>query len=241
MLVVFCNTGKERPETLDFVERVSCEWGVPVVWLEYRHNGKPTFAIVDYATASRNGEPLEAAITARRGDSGFLPNPMVRYCTIDTKIKTLIRYLLSLGWSRWSNAIGFRADEPARVAKLRAGANREKREEALLPLAVSGVTRADIRAFWDAQPFKLQLGRDEGNCDLCFLKGASKLQRIMSERPDLADWWIRMERESGQRFRNHGSSYAALLAKSQRQSLPMMGDDEPDEPDELSIACHCTD
>lgn len=34
--VVFANTGKERPETLDFVERCSQRWGVPVVWLEYR-------------------------------------------------------------------------------------------------------------------------------------------------------------------------------------------------------------
>jgi hypothetical protein len=35
--VVFCNTGKERPETLDFVERCSLQWDVPIVWLEYRN------------------------------------------------------------------------------------------------------------------------------------------------------------------------------------------------------------
>lgn len=58
MKVVFCNTGKERPETLDFVERCSQRWGVPVTWLEYRHTKGvgPTFAVVDYGTASRDGE-----------------------------------------------------------------------------------------------------------------------------------------------------------------------------------------
>jgi hypothetical protein len=41
--------------------------------------------------------------------------------------------------------------------------------------------------------FDLQLDQHEGNCDLCFLKGAGKIQRIMRARPDLADWWIQME------------------------------------------------
>lgn len=96
--VVFCNTGKERPETLDFVERCGQRWGVPIVWLEYTstpkegerkktRNGKlerpynPSFQIVDYHTASRNGEPLERAIM----DRGMLPNPIARFCTVETR------------------------------------------------------------------------------------------------------------------------------------------------------------
>lgn len=106
--------------------------------MEYRYDSGPTFAVVDYATASRNGEPLEAAITGPRRDSGYLPNPMVRYCTIETKILTTIRYLKSLGWDHWTNAIGFRADEPSRLEKLRAKVGRCQDEDAVAPLALAG-------------------------------------------------------------------------------------------------------
>lgn len=233
--VIFCNTGKERPETLDFVERCSQRWGVPVTWLEYRHCGGPTFAVVDYNSASRNGEPLESAIKARAGNSGYLPNPLVRYCTIECKIKTTTRYLASLGWEHWVNAIGFRADEPQRVAKL-GGENREPREDSEVPLFRTGVIRDDVEKWWSKQPFRLNLEPHESNCDLCFLKGKGLLLRIMKDRPDLADWWVKQEQRGG-RFRNDRPSYESLLKQSQ---LPTLFDGHDDR-DELSIACHCTD
>lgn len=50
--VVFANTGKEMPQTLDFIRDVSINWGVCITWLEY--TGKKQFVEVDYDTASRN-------------------------------------------------------------------------------------------------------------------------------------------------------------------------------------------
>jgi len=233
--VVFCNTGKERPETLDFVERCSIEWDVPIVWLEYRYLDGPTFETVNYATASRDGRPLEMAIIdSRSGQSGYLPNPLTRYCTIETKIKTAIRYAKSLGWEQWTNAVGFRADEPQRVAKLK-GSIRERCEDAVAPLAKAGATRDDVNAWWDRQPFKLELLPHEGNCDLCFLKGKGLILEILQRKPELADWWIRMEKRGG-RFRNDRPGYKSLQVIAQR---PTLFDDM--EPDELSIACHCSD
>jgi 3'-phosphoadenosine 5'-phosphosulfate sulfotransferase (PAPS reductase)/FAD synthetase len=177
--VVFCNTGKERPETLDFVERCSIEWDVEITWLEYcnvlknrplekSRNGRTesayehTFRVVNYTTASRNGEPLEAVIKARN----MLPNVMARFCTVECKIRTTRRYLKSLGWDQWTNAIGFRADEPQRVARLKT-TNRHNNEEPVAPLHSAGVGEREVLAWWNSQPFDLQLKSHEGNCDLC--------------------------------------------------------------------------
>lgn len=240
--VIFCNTGKEREETLEFVERCSQQWSVPVTWLEYRYQdvkSKHTFAVVDYTSASRNGEPFEAIIRARN----CLPNPRARFCTSELKMRTSMRFIDSLGWKEWDNAIGIRYDEPARVARIR-GRQEIKRESPIMPLESAGVILGDVMAFWGVHPFDLKLRSDEGNCDLCFLKGPNKVRRLVDENPDSADWWARMEtlipspKYGTARFRNDRESYKGMKEMAVRPSLLDMLEDEPDE---LSIACHCTD
>lgn len=262
--VVFCNTGKERPETLDFVERCSQRWNVPVTWLEYRFiadpmqivgklirttkNGDPVrapcgrhaFAVVDYPTASRSGEPFEQVIAAKHGK---LPNFGSRFCTSELKERNKYRYLRSLGWESWANAIGFRADEPNRVAKARR--NAPWFDEVRFPLHQDGQCLSDVFDFWRKQDFDLAIDSHEGNCDLCFLKSPSKIRRILSERPDLAAWWIAREAHAAAnpdlrdaaRFRNDRPPYRVQLELAQRPGLF----DDLDAADELSAACHCTD
>ncbi|WP_260851584.1 hypothetical protein [Denitromonas ohlonensis] len=65
-----------------------------------------------------------------------------------------------------------------------------------MPLAEAGVTVRDVAAFWQAQPFDLELltvnGRTlEGNCDLCFLKPRGQRLTLINARPEAAVWWIR--------------------------------------------------
>ena len=183
--VVFCNTGREMRATLDFVERCSQQWGVEIVWLEYRgepknrplgkaRNGRPesfsdhSFAIVDYATASREGEPFEQVVQARHGR---LPNFGHRFCTAELKERTKQRYMLSLGFDWYHNAIGFRADETKRVTK--SIRNCPNHEELTFPLHAAGVSRPDVLAWWGRQPFDLELaGEWEGTWDGSFVEAA---------------------------------------------------------------------
>jgi 3'-phosphoadenosine 5'-phosphosulfate sulfotransferase (PAPS reductase)/FAD synthetase len=60
-VVCFANTGKEDEATLKFIHDCETNWNVPIVWLEYCAE-EPKFKIVNFETASRNGEPFEALI-----------------------------------------------------------------------------------------------------------------------------------------------------------------------------------
>ncbi len=234
--VVFCNTGKELPETLNFVQRFSDEFGVTIVWLECRARpggegeNKYVYETVqtDFERASRNGEPFESLIRAR----GYLPNPVARFCTQELKILRMRDYMKSrYGDEEWVNVIGIRADEHRRFAKLDKASN-------LMPLYRAGVTKEDVSAFWENCRFDLELPNnngvtDWGNCDLCFLKGYGKKQSIIHARPDLAPWWSEQEAYIGGYFRSDQPSYAQmqLIASSQ---MPLIEDDE-------SISCFCGD
>ena len=59
---IFCNTGKERPETLKFVARFAWHYGVEIHWLEYRYRREETprhqSVRTHFMTCSRAGEPV---------------------------------------------------------------------------------------------------------------------------------------------------------------------------------------
>lgn len=240
---VFCNTGKEDEATLRFVHDCSVNWGIPITWLEYRVAEVP-FEVVNFETASRNGEPFSALIKKKN----YLPNPVARFCTVDLKILTLERYIKSIGWAEYENMIGIRADEPRRVAKIRANpSDGRKGVSRFMPLAQVGVQKEDISQFWKSQDFDLGLPNIggvtyHGNCDLCFLKGASQLMSLIAEKPERAVWWAAQEGtisnahiKDGGLFRKDRPSYAQMLKYSEQQDdMFAAGDDE-------SIACFCGD
>lgn len=205
--IIFCNTGKEMPQTLDFVNDCSNQWDVPITWLEYRSLRE--YQVVDYSTASRAGEPFYQLIT----DKNYLPNMVARFCTSELKVVTIDRYLKSKGVEDYSTAVGIRADEPRRVAKMR------KKDGYITPLADAKVTTADVIEFWRDQSFDLNLPASGfySNCDLCFLKGYGIKQSLVREQPSLAEWWDEQEKRIDARFRSDQPSYESMIIASTNQ------------------------
>lgn len=239
VVVLFANTGKEMRETLDFVDECSRRWNVPIAWLEYRWiEGKHTFEVVNWHSASRDGEPFSQAIEHRR----MLPNPMARFCTVELKVRTMHRFLKAQGWTDWTSVVGIRGDEPRRVAKLK-NQDYGKHEERIAPLAEAKVAVAEVGEFWANQPFDLRLpnmnGKTmHGNCDLCFLKGADQLMSLIREQPERAAWWMKMEQYSSDNFveRNSGGAFKFRLDRASYADMQKMAldhgemfkfDDEP--------------
>lgn len=198
VVVSFQNTGREMPETLDFVQECGERWGVKIVWLEYRPT-KPLFEQVNHNSASRNGEPFDALISRKKA----LPNIAQKFCTQELKVLTARRYLFRrLGWRSWVNARGIRADEAHRATD-----SVDNRIVNWHPLVRAGVASAHVAAFWAMQPFGLRLpnvGRNNpfGNCDGCFLKSEESKALLAREYPDRFAWWEAHERALGATFRD---------------------------------------
>jgi 3'-phosphoadenosine 5'-phosphosulfate sulfotransferase (PAPS reductase)/FAD synthetase len=197
--VLFANTGREMPETLDFVQECGERWSVPITWLEYtRRDNKVGYEVVSHNSASRNGEPLAALFRSK----SYLPNVVSRFCTAETKIRTMKRYLVNeCGWKHWHSCVGIRADEARRV---QTGPTRD-RWTYWYPLNDAGATKRDVMGFWNAQPFDLRLvgpngQTPKGNCDGCFLKSEATLAMMWREHPDRMQWWADMETEIGSTF-----------------------------------------
>ena len=200
--ISFANTGREMPETLDFVQECAQRWNIPIIWVEYQRDKerrKNSYRIVSHNEASRNGEPFKELIEARK----YLPNAVARFCTAELKIRPMKKYLLSIGWKHWTACLGIRADEMRRVKE-----DSKDRWVFWHPLVDANVTKADITKFWKSQPFDLRLVNangltPKGNCDMCFLKSEATLAAIAKEHPEIAEWWIEMEQMTKGTFRNN--------------------------------------
>lgn len=227
--VVFSNTGREMPQTLDFVQEVSDRWSVPITWVEYRcrftgapHDPKNKifdsaahgFTTVSHNSASRNGEPFEHIMNY----FSYPPNREADFCSHELKTRTARRYCVDcLGWGRWTTALGIRSDEKSRALK------RQPREryKVWYPLIASAASKLDVTYFWQRMPFDLRLANINGvtplgNCDGCFKKSEWKRAALARDFPARAAWWAKMETRFEGAFRE-GAPWAAMIDYIERQ------------------------
>lgn len=186
-IVVFANTGQEDERTLAFVDRCDREFGLDVVYVEAEvHMGRvaSTHRVVDFAAASRNGEPFEAVI-AKYGIS----NRIYPHCNRELKLNPIHDYAESIGWERGSydTAIGLRADEMDRQ-----NISAEK-QRLIYPLIRLGKTKVDVLTWWREQLFDLYIPEHLGNCVWCWKKSDRKHLTLAAETPGAFNFPARME------------------------------------------------
>lgn len=188
---VFANTGLEREETLEFVDRVDREFGLQVTWIEAytpAEAGQGTQArVVDFATAARQGEPMERII-AKYG----IPGPSRPLCSKESKGVPISKWARSIGWEldTYDLAIGIRSDEVDRMT------SSHRKRNVIYPLIRwFPQTKPSVSEFWARQPFRLQLKSYEGNCATCWKKSRRKLMTIMRENPHLFEPFERWQEQ----------------------------------------------
>lgn len=198
MIVVFANTGKEREETLVFVQECSYNWNIPIAWVEATHTDKDgnTFSKkgwkvkhkqVDFKTASRNGEPFENMISVLG-----IPSTNAPFCSDQLKRKVIEDYMSEIGVFDYWKAIGIRSDEIDRM-----NPNFRKNKIIYPLISKNPQTKASINEWWNKQEFNLEVDPDFGNCDNCWKKDIKRLVRNATNNPESFDWWQRMTDKYG--------------------------------------------
>lgn len=130
-------------------------------------------------------DPFRAMLSKR--NYKITPYRQRRFCTDELKIKTLKRYLRSIGIRKFNNFIGFRVDEPLRVKR-----RNQKFVNVIdqFPLYYNGITKPMVNEYWANKPYNLEIPAILGNCTLCFMKGKNAIINILASYPELAEPWI---------------------------------------------------
>lgn len=163
-LVIFCDTGREDPETYVFLNNFEAHEGIPIIRLETDGGWK-------------------AMLKKMKG----IPNRAKRRCTIDMKIKRARRYLRSIGLCSYVQFIGFRFDE---LGRRKGYKNQWKKVVTMFPLTLTETDKPMVDSYWDKKPYKLNIPAILRNCDLCFQKGEDKVIAILTTDITKADKWI---------------------------------------------------
>jgi len=260
-IIAFGNTGKERPETLDFLHEIETRFNIDLKWLEYtripaiqipagvfptkrrnqnlarkveRDESDHWFKLVTYETASRSGEPFDEMMRW----ASVCPNVRARLCSVQLKIRTIMRYVFSLGHAEYAPYIGIRKDEDQRKTEILASVDSFEHPE--FPLIDWGISEPEILQFWKQNDFDLKLEGYQGNCDLCFLKAKWKRIKIARENPELVAWWKNWEETKARStdgdggFFRRGEPYS-LIEKLAQSDMPIIPNGEKD------IPCSCVE
>lgn len=199
-VVLFANTGREDPRTLDFVHACDVHLGFGTVWLEavvHPEDQKgTTHRIVTYETAQRlTPEPRADEPFVEMIEKFGIPNKAFPHCTRELKLRPMHSYLRSIGHrpAQIPTAIGIRADEQRRV---------KNQPNIFYPLIDSIPTdRTDVLNWWSSQPFDLGLEDFEGNCKGCYKKSYAKHFLQLDKDPTVYAWTDSIEK----RYANAGA------------------------------------
>lgn len=199
IIIIFANTGKEKEETLIFIDKCSKAWGLNIVWVEAKHrdiNGEmfskkgwaTRHKVVDFEIASRKGEPFEEMLS-----NLGIPSTNAPFCSDQLKKKAIKHYLKSIKWKGYYTAIGIRSDEIDRVNE------KHKELRLIYPLInMNPKTKNEITIWFARLGFNLYVDPDMGNCDFCWKKDLPRLCRIAKKDRFVPMWWQKMTNKYGQ-------------------------------------------
>lgn len=200
---VFANTGKERPETIQFLKDIEKYWKMPLVKIEGVYSQimgvGVGFKIVDWDDLDMSGRVYEEAVKHKnKGEFSGLPHKDAPYCS--DMLKTLPCKKLCdelFGVNNYIKAIGYRKEDmPKRITWAEIKIDKTR----IFPLITDfdyPLGQRDLNDWYEKEPFKLSLHGKLGNCEDCWKKSETTLIDNIRYGTRFIPWNQRMENEYG--------------------------------------------
>ncbi len=225
MEYVFCDTGKELPETYEFITKMEAYLGKPILRLVSERDFDHYLDVFN----------------------GYLPSSRMRWCTRLLKLKPFENFV---GSDPVVNYVGIRADEH-REGYISTKPN----ITSVFPFRDDGIVKADVLRILEESGVGIPAyyrWRSRSGCFFCFFQRKEEWVGLKREHPEFfeeAKAYEKTDPESGQRFTwRQGETLDELIAKEEargdagekteravkRRNLPLVSvfADEGDEVDE---------
>ena len=182
----FSDTGKELPETYQFLDRLEVFLGKPIARLNMERDPSENRDFDHWLTLY----------------GGLLPSSQVRWCTVNLKIRPFEEYV---GEDKAYNYVAIRADEdrvgykPLKTAALR-------NIEPKYPFKEDGITKEDVYRILEESGLGLPdyyKWRTRSGCYFCFFQRKSEWVGLLEQHPELfelAKGYEKFNEETGERF-----------------------------------------
>jgi hypothetical protein len=225
-LFVFCNTGLERPETIQFLKDMIKYWNLPLYLIEGVYSLKQGVGVksklVDFDTMDMAGNPFSQAIEhLNKNEWCGVPNEAIPYCSDYLKKRVANHFAKTVfGTTGFNSAIGFRREDmPKRITWKEVRMSKKK----LFPLLTdfgNAVDQFELNRFYEKEDFKLEIHSKLGNCTYCQKKSDRNLIEAIQfdlRRQDFKyiDWYRKEERKYGNKFFRGNLSIDDLVNSAQ--------------------------
>lgn len=205
-LYVFCNTGQERPETIQFLKDMVFYWGLPLIIIEGVYSLEDGVGVksrvVDFDSMDMKGRVFSEAIEHMNKNKWVgVPNMAVPFCSEYLKTRVSHDFARQIfGTTKYFKALGYRKEDmPKRItfAELK---HDKKRIAPLLTDFYQPIGQIDLNDFFKGEPFKLEIHSELGNCELCWKKSDNNLIRSIQFGTRFIDWHKNEELKYGNMF-----------------------------------------
>ncbi|MEN5306952.1 phosphoadenosine phosphosulfate reductase [Chryseobacterium cucumeris] len=225
-LFVFCNTGLERPETVQFLKDQVKYWNLPLYLIEGVYSLEKGIGVksklVDFDSMNMDGKPFSQAIEHLNKNEWIgVPNEAIPYCSDYLKKRVSHHFAKKVfGTTKYKSAIGFRKEDmPKRITWKEICAEKKR----IFPLLTDFnlfVDQFELNRFFEKENFKLTIHSDMGNCAYCQKKSDRNLIEVIQfdirkQNFKYIDWYRKEEKKYGNKFFRGNLSIDDLVKTAQ--------------------------